>query len=179
MAEPLALLLRVCLFAFLARFLLEAHGADRRQPLAAALARVTDPVYQPLRRALGRRVDWRAPLLLIALLLELASLHLHGAFGHASPLGAALYAAARLGADLLTLYLICLLLTVVASWVQLSAAAQSYLELVRCVTAPLLARIRAFLPAAGPLDFSPMIALFGVYFAQTALARLGVWALGA
>ena len=178
MTELLALLLRVCLFAFLARFLLEAHGADPRQPLAAALARVTDPVYLPLRRAFGRRVDWRMPLLLIVFLLELASLHLHGAFGPASPLGVALYAAARLGADLLALYLICLILTVIASWVQPAAAAQSYLALVRCVTAPLLNRIRAVLPPAGPLDFSPMVALLGVYFAQAALARLGVWALG-
>lgn len=179
MAELLAPLLRVCLFAFLARFLLEAHGADRRQPLAAALARVTEPVCLPLRRALGRRADGRAPPLLIAFLLELASLHLLGAFGPASPLGVALCAAARLGADLLTLYLICLILTVIASWVQPAAAAQSYLALVRGVTAPLLDRIRAVLPPAGPLDFSPMLALLGVYFAQAALARLGAWALGA
>ena len=178
MTELLALLLRALLFAFLTRLLLEAHGADRRQPLAAALASVTDPFYLPLRRAFGRRVDWRVPLLLIALLLELASLHLRGTFGLASPLGIALHAAARLGADLLTLYLICLILTVIASWVQPAAAAQSYLALVRCVTAPLLNRIRAVLPPAGPLDFSPMVALLGVYFAQAALARLGVWALG-
>ena len=178
MIELLALLLRVCLYAFLARFLLETNGADPRQPLAAALARVTDPVYLPLRRALGRRIDWRVPLLLIAFLLQLAALHLQGVLGLASPLGAALYAAARLGADLLALYLICLILTVIASWLQLAAAAQSYLALVRCVTAPLLARIRAVLPPAGPLDFSPMIALLGVYFAQAALSRLGVWALG-
>ena len=178
MTELLALLLRALLFAFLTRLLLEAHGADRRQPLAAALASVTDPLYLPLRRAFGRRVDWRAPLLLIALSLELASLHLHGTLGPASPLGIALHAAARLGADLLTLYLICLIVTVIASWVRPAAAAQSYLDLVRCVAAPLLGRIRAVLPPAGPLDFSPMIALIGVYFAQAALARLGAWALG-
>ena len=178
MTELLALLLRALLFAFLSRLLLEAHGADRRQPLAAALASVTDPFYLPLRRAFGRRVDWRVPLLLIALLLELASLHLRGAFGQASPFGIALHAAAHLGADLLTLYLICLILTVIASWVQPAAAAQSYLDLVRCVAAPLLGRIRAVLPPAGPLDFSPMVALIGVYFAQTALGRLGIWALG-
>ena len=178
MAELLEPLLRVFLFVFLARFLLEVHGADPRQPLAAALARVTDPVYRPLRRAFGRRVDWRVPLLLIPLLLELASLHLQEGFRQASPLGLALYAAVRLGADLLTLYLICLILSVIASWVRPAGAAQSYLALVRCVSAPLLNRIRTVLPPAGPLDFSPMIALFGVYFAQAALARLGIWALG-
>ena len=94
-----------------------------------------------------------------------------------SALGLGLFALAQLAAMVLNLYLVLLIVAVVASWVQLAAGAAPLMMLVHSVTAPLLSRIRTVLPNTGMLDFSPMVALFGIYFASTALNQFSAWVL--
>jgi len=89
-------------------------------------------------------------------------------------IGLGLFAVLQLCVMALNLYLICLVLVVVASWLQLSPGAESVVGLLRSVTSPILMRIRAILPDTGMFDFSPMVAMIGILVTQSLLRQLSV-----
>ena len=183
-AEPdmetlIQFLLTLYLYGILIRLLLTFHQADFYNPISQVLARVTDPVYQPVRRVMPSARGWDLALLTIALILKLIILYVVGAMQlGASILGLVLFALTQIGGMMLNIYLISLIVVVIASWVQLSAGADQFLSLVRSLTAPMLMRIRGVLPDTGILDLSPMVALFGLYFLQSGLYQIGRWGLG-
>ena len=182
-AEPdmetlIQFLLTLYLYGILIRLLLTFHQADFYNPISQVLARVTDPVYQPVRRVMPSARGWDLALLTIALILKLIILYVVGAMQlGASVLGLVLFALTQIGGMMLNIYLISLIVVVIASWVQLSAGADQFLSLVRSLTAPMLMRIRGVLPDTGILDLSPMVALFGLYFLQSGLYQIGRWGL--
>jgi YggT family protein len=55
---------------------------------------------------------------------------------------------------------------VVMSWVVSPASRNPLVEFVRAVTDPILRPIQSVLPNTGPLDLSPMVAIFLIYFLQ-------------
>ncbi len=178
MIDLIQFLLSLYLYGILVRLLLTFHQADFYNPISQMLARVTDPVYQPIRRVMPSARGWDLALLAIALVLEMIRLYLGGAMEiGVSVLGLILFALTQIGRMMLNIYLISLIVVVIASWVQLSAGADQFLNLVRSLTAPILMRIRAVLPDTGILDLSPMVALFGLYFLQSGLYRIGQWGL--
>ncbi len=171
-------LLTLYLYGILLRLLLTFHQADFYNPISQMLARVTNPVYQPVRRVMPSAQGWDLALLAIAWVLEMIRLYVGGVMEiEASLLGLALFALAQIGGMLLNIYLVSLIVVVIASWVQPSAGAGQFLNLVRSLTTPMLMRIRGVLPDTGVLDLSPMVALFGLYFLQSGLSRVGYWAL--
>ncbi len=179
MEDLIQFLLTLYLYGILIRLLLTFHQADFYNPISQVLARVTDPVYQPVRRIMPSARGWDLALLAIALILKLISLYVGGAMQlEASILGLVLFALTQIGRMLLNIYLISLIVVVIASWVRLSAGADQFLSLVRSLTTPMLMRIRGVLPDTGILDLSPMVALFGLYFLQSGLYQIGRWGLG-
>ena len=178
MEDLIRFLITLYLYGFLVRLLLTYHQADFYNPLSQMLARVTDPLYRPVRRVVPSTRGWDLALLVIALVLELINLYVGGAMQlEVSFPGLLLFALTQIGRMVLNIYLVSLIVVVVASWVQLSAGADSFLSLVRSLTAPMLMRIRGVLPDTGILDLSPMVALFGLYFLQSGLYRIGRWGL--
>ena len=178
MEDLIQFLLTLYLYGILIRLLLTFHQADFYNPISQALARVTDPVYQPVRRIMPSARGWDLALLSIALVLKLISLYVGGAMQlGASILGLVLFALTQIAGMMLNIYLISLIVVVSASWVQLSGGADQFLSLVRSLTAPMLMRIRGVLPDTGILDLSPMVALFGLYFLQSGLYQIGRWGL--
>lgn len=171
-------LLTLYLYGILTRLLLTFHQADFYNPISQVLARVTDPVYQPVRHVMPSARGWDLALLAIALVLKLVSLYIGGAMelGASIP-GLVLFALTQIGGMMLNIYLISLIVVVIASWVRLSAGADQFLSLVRSLTTPMLMRIRGVLPDTGILDLSPMVALFGLYFLQSGLYQVGRWGL--
>ena len=179
MEDLIQFLLTLYLYGILIRLLLTFHQADFYNPISQVLARVTDPVYQPVRRIMPSARGWDLALLSIALVLKLISLYVGGAMQlGASILGLVLFALTQIGGMMLNIYLISLIVVVIASWVRLSAGADQFLSLVRSLTTPMLMRIRGVLPDMGILDLSPMVALFGLYFLQSGLYQIGRWGLG-
>ena len=179
MVDLIQFLLTLYLYGILVRLLLTFHQADFYNPISQVLARVTDPVYQPVRRIMPSARGWDLALLTIALILKLISLYVGGAMqSGASIPGLVLFALTQIGRMMLNIYLISLIVVVIASWVQLSAGADQFLSLVRSLTTPMLMRIRGVLPDTGILDLSPMVALFGLYFLQSGLYQIGRWGLG-
>lgn len=178
MEDLIQFLLTLYLYGILIRLLLTFHQADFYNPISQVLARVTDPVYQPVRRVMPSARGWDLGLLAIALVLKLIILYVVGAMQlGASILGLVLFALTQIGGMMLNIYLISLIVVVIASWVRLSAGADPFLNLVRSLTTPMLMRIRGVLPDTGILDLSPMVALFGLYFLQSGLYRIGRWGL--
>ncbi len=178
MAELLASLLNLVLYGFLLRLLFEFHRVDYYHPLSQTLAKLTNPLYLPIRRVVP---SWRGidmPLLLIVLALKLLLLY-YGPLGEApvSILAMVLFAATQLVVMALNLYLICLVIGVVASWLQLSAGAQSVVSVLHALTGPMLIRVRSVLPDTGMLDFSPMVAMIGILVVQSLLGQLSGWVL--
>ena len=174
------ILLRLYLYGFLIRLLLTYHQADFYNPISQMLVRVTDPLYLPARRVVPSTRGWDLALLVIALVLELIILYVGGAPGlEVLHPGVVLFALTQIGSMALNIYLVSLIVVVIASWVQLSAGADPFLSLVRSLTTPMLMRIRGMLPNTGMLDLSPMVALFGLYFLQSGLRRIGQWGLTA
>ena len=178
MENLIQFLLTLYLYGLLIRLLLTYHQADFYNPISQMLVRATDPLYRPVRRVVPSVQGWDLALLVIALGLELISLYVGGAARlDASGPGIALFALTQIGGMILNVYLVSLIVVVVASWVQLSAGANSFLSLVRSLTEPILMRIRGALPDTGMLDLSPMVALFGLYFLQRGLGWVGQWGL--
>lgn len=178
MEDLIQFLLTLYLYGILIRLLLTFHQADFYNPISQVLARITDPVYQPIRRVMPSARGWDLALLAIALVLKLISLYVAEAMQlGASILGLVLFALTEIAGMMLNIYLISLIVVVIASWVQLSAGADQFLSLVRSLTTPMLMRIRGVLPDTGILDLSPMVALFGLYFVQSGLYQIGRWGL--
>lgn len=178
MADLFQVLITLYLYGFLIRLLLTYHQADFYNPISQMLARVTDPLYLPVRRVIPSTRGWDLALFVIALALELINLYVGGAMRlEVSFLGLVLFALTQIVGMALNIYLIALIAVVIASWVQLLAGADQFLSLIRSLTAPILMRIRGVLPDTGILDLSPMVALFGLYFLQNGLHRIGQWGL--
>ncbi len=175
MKALLTSLLTLILYGFLLRLLFEVHRVDYYHPISQGLAKLTNPLYLPIRRFVP---SWRGvdvPLLLIVLILQLL-IQFAGPLGNSgvSVIGLGLFAVLQLCVMALNLYLICLVLVVVASWLQLSPGAESVVGLLRSVTSPILMRIRAILPDTGMFDFSPMVAMIGILVTQSLLRQLSV-----
>lgn len=69
---------------------------------------------------------------------------------------------------LLQILQVLILVRVVMSWVA-PTSRNPLVEFVATVTDPILKPIQALLPRTGPVDFSPMIALFLIYLLQNLL----------
>ena len=175
MADLASLALWLVGLGFLLRFLLEFHRANFYNPVAQVLVRFTDPPTRALGRVVPRMGEWNLPLLLILLMLEALSLWLRGAGGFGPALG--VLASFQIASRAMDIYLVCLIVTVIASWIQFTGQAQPVLNLAQALASPMLRRVRSVLPSAGMLDFSPMVAVFGLLFAQWALAQASAWIL--
>ena len=60
-----------------------------------------------------------------------------------------------------------ILARVILSWVASPASRNPVVRLIRDATEPILAPIRAILPSTGPIDLSPMVAMFVLYLLQS------------
>lgn len=71
----------------------------------------------------------------------------------------------ELANGLLTIYKYILIAAVVMSWVNPDPY-NPIVTFINRVTEPLLSRIRRFMPATGPVDFSPLVAFALIYVLQ-------------
>ena len=186
-------LLGLYLYCFLARFLLSYHQADSEHSLSRLLIRVTDPLYRPVRRVVPSVRGLDVGLLVIALALELLVIYAFTPIpSRGSFLGVLLFAITEVGAHVLWLYLYCLIVDVLACWLEgpsqqgraasapncyLILVVAPYIGLVRSITQPVRCRIQRMLPPSGWLDFSLVVALLGINVLQIGIRQLGVWSL--
>lgn len=155
------------MFAFLCllRFLFQLVGANMYNPLVSVFAKITNPILQPMRRFLPkhRLIDFSSGLiaLLAHFLIQCLTFPLAvkaGAF-HLLLIGGILRAIHAT----CWIFIVAIVLTVIMSWVAPNVYSPAT-ELARVLTEPILRPIRKVLPAMAGFDFSPMLAMMGLFF---------------
>ena len=159
------------------RFLLQATGADRFNPISQAVIQASDKVCSPLRAILPhiRRVDlasllmvWITGILFAALLSGLAN---------PQSLSAAAIPSIMISGLVWSLYQLtqffffAIIIMVIASFI----APGNYnpaLALIQSLLEPIMAPLRKILPPFGPLDLTPMIVLLLIYVLQNFLRSI-------
>lgn len=161
----LAFVLRLFGWLCLLRFLFQLSGANVFNPLVSAFAKVTNPILQPLRRVLPkhRLIDFSSGLavlvvhIVIAMLLRPDILKV-GAYHLAIFIGVLWSIQTTCW-----VYILAIILTVLMSWIAPNVYSPAT-ELARILTEPILRPIRKVLPAMAGFDFSPMLAMMGLFF---------------
>ncbi|MEK9807359.1 MAG: YggT family protein [Halieaceae bacterium] len=163
------------LFLVVLRGMLQAGGADFYNPISQFVVKATQPPINILRRGIpsGARMD--PAVLVLALLVQALALggvlSLGGFFPGALQL--LVWSCIGLAALVVNTYLIAMVIMIVVSWV----APGSYhpaIRLIYQVTDPLMAPVRAMLPAMGGLDFSPIVVFIVINVIQISLRHMAV-----
>lgn len=168
-------LLEVVCFLFMARFLLQACGADFYNPISQGIVKATEPFLRPLRRTVlppYRNLDLAA---FLAAWVSAALMHAgFGLFGGGSSYGALTIVSMGLLHVLLRfidLFWWSILIVIIASFLA-PARGHPFLSLLHQVTEPLLAPARRVIPPLGGLDFSPILVILALGLVQRILPQL-------
>lgn len=145
-----------------------------RNPIAAKLIDITDPIVVPLRRLIIKTPLKKLPFDPSALLIAwLLSILIGLVFAHGGILIALIFGTLTLFIGTwLNVIIYSIFLTAIASWLQ-TPPQQPVLQLARACSGMLLAPLRRFIPPLGMFDITPVIALFLLFFIKdTALPAL-------
>lgn len=140
------------------RFLLQLVRADFYNPVSQFLVKATSPVLVPLRRIVPGvfGIDWASVILM--LVLQTLQIMLVGLIkGYAfQPAGLAVLAVAEIASLAVNIFFFSILIQVIVSWIN-PGNYNPVTSLLYSLNEPLLSRARAFLPATGGFDFSPLV----------------------
>ena len=149
------------------RFLLAIVRADFYNPISQTIVRFTNPPLVLLRRIIPPvgRIDTSAIVLM--LILQLLELWLRTfIIGHPVPV-TALFVLAIFELTKLTIwvYIIALILQAIMSWINpgMYQMQNPMASILHQLTGPIMKPIRNILPRTGMIDFSPMLAIIGLY----------------
>ncbi|GAC1458549.1 MAG: YggT family protein [Steroidobacteraceae bacterium] len=157
-------LLRLALFVFLVRLLLQLFRADFRNPISQAIVRLTNPLILPLRRVLPPvgKVDTASVVaVLLVAAVEIACLFELLGIGSRAPIEWAGAVLAEIGHTLLSTYLYAIFLYALLSLI----APGGYSPLQSVLAAlcePVLRPIRGLIPAIAGIDLSPLWAIIAI-----------------
>ncbi len=152
------------ILAVMLRFLLQLVRADFYNPVSQFLITVTNPVLRFLRRWIPgyKGIDWPSILLLIVLKgIELCLLALLKTGTVPAIAGLLILIIAHLLKMMIWIYIIIIILQALISWIN-PGAYNPVTVLMYQLTDPLLRRLRRYIPPAGGLDWSPLVALIGL-----------------
>ncbi len=167
-------LLEITCFLFMARFLLQACGADFYNPVSQGIVKATDPVLRPLRAVLPRlrNLDfasflaaWITAALMAYALALIAGSYAGGVLSIA--VGGLLHVLLRI----LDIFWWCILIVIIASFLA-PGTQHPVLGLLQQLTEPLLRPARRIIPPLGGLDFSPILVILALGVAQRMLTAL-------
>ena len=134
-------------------------------PVAAKLNRATDPLVLPFRKLLPTsRFDFGAVIVAAIIALFVAFILIP------APLALPITLLMLVSVWLNTVFY-AILITVIGSWLQTDPR-QPVMQIALSCSDWLMAPLRRIIPPVGMLDFTPMAALFLIYFAQRGIATL-------
>jgi len=143
------------------RFLLQWVRADFHNPISRFLVTVTNPPLKPLRRFIPGIAGKDLSSLVLAVALKAAqisilSLILSGRLP--APLGLLVVSLGETLELVIWIFIIAIFIQVILSWVN-PGAYNPATVLIHCLTEPLLAPARRWIPPVGGLDLSPIAVL--------------------
>ncbi len=163
------------LFLTVLRGMLQAGGADFYNPISQFVVKATQPPINVLRRGIpaGQRVD--PAVVVLALLVQALVLWGVLALGGYIPgvLQLLVWSGIGLAALVVNTYLIAIVIMIVVSWVA-PGSHHPAIRLIYQVTEPVMAPVRAMLPAMGGLDFSPIVVFIVINIIQISLRHMAV-----
>jgi YggT family protein len=154
------------------RFILQLVRADFYNPLSQFIVSATNPLLLPLRKVIPGFFGIDIASIILALLLQMATLTLLVLLkGNGLPplLPLLAYSAYELVTLILNIYLFALIVIVIVSWIAPNGHNPA-VALLSSITEPLLKPIRNVLPSTGGLDFSVMAALLIIYILKILIA---------
>jgi len=165
LSTPVALVINIIFECYiiivLFRFLLQLFRADYYNPLSQWVLRLTSWTVSPLQKLIPsyKRVNFAA--MVLAILLESIKIAIHlllnnQFFPHIP--GTLLWAVADLFNYAVHVFIYAIFAQAILSWVR-PAGANTLLQILDRLTAPLLRPIQAILPNMGGIDLSPIPAL--------------------
>jgi YggT family protein len=157
-------LLTLAVYAFLLRLLLQLSRGDFRNPLAAAVLRLTNWLVLPLRKVLPPvgRVDTASVLAVLLVQLAAVGIVFWISTGVAMPPDQLLWWTARKTlVAILQFYTVVIVVFALLSIVAPGTYSPA-VGLLSSLCEPLLRPVRRILPAVGGLDFSPLAVILGL-----------------
>jgi YggT family protein len=156
----------ILIFLVLARFILQVVRADFYNPISQMFVKVTNPMLRPLRKVIPGvfRLDMAAIVLLLILqCVELAITHTIGGIGLHNPAMFTIEAIGTLISHAAQLYLICIFIIIIMSWINPSAYQHPLVQIAVQITNPIMRPCRRILPPISGIDFSPILALIIIF----------------
>ena len=153
----LQVLLGLCTWLFVLRFILQAVRGNFYNPVTQLIVRLTDTIAAPVRKLAPPVANFDSASLLLAILMQVVLVIALMYPAWPGPGIVLALSGFRLVDMILSLYFWALLLIVIVSWVA-PYTRHPGLELLHEITEPLLAPLRRLLPPAGGLDFSVLVA---------------------
>ncbi len=153
------------------RLLMQHVRADFYNPLAQFVVKATNPLLRPLRRVIPPLGRFDSASLVLWLLLTVAELSLTLLLlgrPFPAPAGLLLWALADMLNLLIWIWLFCIFVLAIASWIN-PGSYNPALALMARISEPVLRPVRRLLPPMGGLDLSPMLAILALYLAQMLL----------
>lgn len=154
------------------RFLLQLVRADFYNPLSQFIVKATNPLLLPLRKVVPGLFGIDFASLVLALLLQIASITLLITIkGNSMPPALMLVAFSvfELLSLVLNIYLFSFIIIVIVSWIA-PHGHNPAIALLSSITEPVLRPIRRVLPSSGGLDFSVMVAILIIYILKILIA---------
>ena len=166
--------LSLYLVAMLLRFLLQLVRADFYNPISQFLVKITNPLVLPVRKVVPGYGGMDLASLLLALLIQaLAIVTLLALYGAGLPgvLQLLVWSVLGLIGLLVNIYFFAILAMIILSWVA-PGSNHPAIYLLYQLTEPVMAPVRKLLPAAGGIDFSPILVFILINVIQIALRHM-------
>jgi YggT family protein len=155
----------IYLMLVLLRFLFQLVRADFYNPISQAIVNVTNPPLRILRKFVPgfAGIDWPSIILLFSIqAVEICLLTLLLTSQMPSPAALFVLCLAQLLQLTAYVYMFFIFITVIISWIN-PGAYNPLTVLIYQLIDPLMRRIRQHIPTTAGLDWSPMVALLGIY----------------
>ncbi|MDX1592933.1 MAG: YggT family protein [Gammaproteobacteria bacterium] len=173
LADPAVFLVQavlgIVMLLLLLRFLLQLCHADFYNPLSQLVMKVTQPVLQPLRRAIpgSKRVDGAS--LLVLLIVQVVTLLIVAAMRGLSlgPGGLLFWSLAELVTLVINVYFVTIIVQALLSWFNPGRTPLS--QVLQDLNRPLLRPVQRLVPPMSGIDLSPLVVLLGLQVAKMLL----------
>lgn len=156
------------------RGMLQAARADFFNPISQFVARLTNPPLQALHRIIPIRSRVDPAVLVLALAVQaiaIVTTLLLAGFALPGPVTILVWSLIGVAGLVVNTYLVALIVMIVVSWVAPGTRHPAVL-LTYQITEPVMAPVRSMLPAAGGLDFSPILVFIAINVIQIALRHM-------
>lgn len=160
----------IFLFIFMLRFILVLVQADFNNPISQLLFKLTQPIIKPLSKIIPAyySVDWATLIILFLVKMIETSIVIFIHKQQFYAISTIILSTAELLQLALTIYFFSLIALVIFSWLNPNTYNPATI-LIHQISNPILKRIRTLMPPYSGIDFSPMIAMFGIFLIEILL----------